>query len=145
LPSSNFLYLRQLAFWVKSRQHTRIREDQMKFFIAASFLFSSIATFAGEKYICVQSGEYEYSPAKVILTQIGEGKVVEGNPTPFSLEIYTDYTTKPSVKELVYVTTEDVMFHFNNKAKKISGLIFMDELDEAHVKIGKKEIRMNCN
>lgn len=117
----------------------------MKFLVTIAFLVSSVIAFAGEKYICIQTNGDEYMPKKIIITQIGEAKISEGKSYPFLLEIFQGNSSIPLVKETVFVRTEDVVFEFNNKAKKIDGIIFMDEPNEAGVNIGKEDINMNCN
>jgi hypothetical protein len=105
----------------------------------------SATAFAGEKYICTQIDGDEYAPKKMILTQVSDDTIHEGKFYPFKLEIFDGNSSKAIVSESVNVRTEDVMFKFTNTAKKVSGIIFLDEMDQSHVKVGKTEYRFNCN
>lgn len=118
----------------------------MKSLLALVVLASSISAFAGEKYICKEITENSWDSKKtMILTQVGDIEVKEGVKYTFKLEVYEGNSSKPVVAENVTVETEDVMFGFNNKAKKISGMIYLDELDQTWLKVGKNETRFDCN
>jgi hypothetical protein len=114
----------------------------MKFLFLLAITISSTA-FAGEKYICREIGGDEYAPKKMILTQVSDESIREGKFYPFKLEIFD--SGKAIVSESVNVRTEDVMFRFTNTAKKISGIIFLDELDQTSVSVGRTKYHFDCN
>lgn len=118
----------------------------MKSLLALIVLASSITAFAGEKYICKEITENSWDSKKtMILTQVGNIDIKEGVKYNFTLEVYEGNSAKAVVSEKVTVETEDVMFGFENKAKKISGMIYLDELDQTWLKVGKTETRFDCN
>ena len=119
----------------------------MKSLFALVVLLVSLNTFAGTKFICKENTESRWDSKKsMILTQLGHVKIKEGVVYDFKLEIYdTNSSHKPFVSEIVSVETEDVMFGFSNKIKKIEGMIYLDELDQTWVKVGKTEMSFNCN
>jgi hypothetical protein len=112
--------------------------------VLALSILTSVA-FAGEKYICTQADSEDFAPKKLVLTQIGHEEVQEGKTHSFKLELFQGRDRKALVSETVSVRTEDVMFSFSNKSKKISGMIYMDELDQTWLKIGKEEMHFDCN
>lgn len=116
----------------------------MKFVFALLLASASTLSFAGEKYICREIGGDEYQPKKLIVTQVGDAPIKEGKVYSFKLEIFEGNSSTPIVSESVNVRTEDVMFRMTNTARKISGMIFMDELDQTSVSVGRKEYRFDC-
>lgn len=117
----------------------------MKFALLLALTILSATAFAGEKYICRETGGDEYAPKKFILTQVSDDVIHEGKFYSFKLEIFEGNSGKAIVSESVNVRTEDVMFKFTNTAKKISGIIFLDEMDQTWVKVGKTEYHFDCN
>lgn len=117
----------------------------MKLLIAAIVLMSSTLTYAGEKYICKEKKESWESKTSFILTQIGDAKITEGDKFAFKLEVFEGNSSKPVLSEKVIVETEDVMFGFKNSAKKITGMIYMDELDASYLTIKGKTTHFDCN
>lgn len=118
----------------------------MKSLLALITLLTSITAFAGEKYICKEITENSWdSKRTLILTQVGNIEINEGVKYTFTLEVFEGNSSKAIVSEKVTVETEDVMFAFSNKAKKISGMIYMDELDQTWLKVGKNEWHFDCN
>ena len=117
----------------------------MKLFLMLALTLSSTLALAGEKYICRETGADDYNPHKMILTQVGDDSIKEGKFYAFKLEIFKGNSAKAIVSEAVNVRTEDVMFKFTNTAKKISGIIFLDEPDQASVTINKKSMSFDCN
>lgn len=116
----------------------------MKYLLVIALLASSVMAFAGEKFICVQSNGDEYSPKKVIMTQIGETKVEEGYSYKFTLEVFAKNSSKALMTTVVNVKTEDVMYKFKNSANKVEGILYMDEPNDSWLQIGKEDIRLNC-
>lgn len=118
----------------------------MKTLLAVIVLSVSTSSFAGIKYICKEITKNSWDNKKtMILTQIGNASVEEGVKYPFQLEVFESGNSRAILSEKVTVETEDVMFGFSNKAKKISGMIYLDELEETSLTVGKKEYRFNCN
>lgn len=118
----------------------------MKSIFALIILTVSTFSFGGTKYICKEITKNSWDNKKtMILTQIGHSSIEESVKYPFLLEVFESGNSRPVLSEKVTVETEDVMFGFSNKAKKISGMIYLDELEETYLTIGKKEIRFNCN
>lgn len=117
----------------------------MKLLIAAIVLMTSTLTFAGEKYICKEKKESWESKTSFILTQIGDADVKEGEKYAFHLEVFEGNNSKPLLSEKVTVQTEDVMFGFKNSAKKIYGMIYLDELDASYLTIKGKTTHFDCN
>jgi hypothetical protein len=114
----------------------------MKFLFLLVLTLSS-AAFAGDKYICTEIGGDEYAPKKLILTQIGNAPYSELTRFPYTLEIYA--SGKRLLLETVNVRTEDVMVSVTNSAKRISGRIFLDEMEASWLTIGSKTLKFNCN
>lgn len=75
----------------------------------------------------------------VVLQQTGQGKLEEGTPMKFQLEIFegSESWTDTSVSGLV--ETEDVMFKFTSDDGKITFHVFMDELEESSLSIDGKD------
>src|SRR5688572_18330166 len=108
----------------------------MKHVLMLALSLTSSMAFAGEKFICQQTDGDRYSPKKMILTQIGTAEIREGKPYSFKLEVFEGRGSEAKISETVTVETEDVMFGFKNKVKKISGMIYLDELDQTWLKVG---------
>lgn len=118
----------------------------MKSLLLMIVLTSAFSAFAGDKYICKEMTENSWdSKRTMILTQLGNIQIKEGVKYDFKLEVFEGNSSKPIVSEKVTVETEDVMFGFSNKAKKIEGMIYMDELDQTWLKVGKSEWHFDCN
>lgn len=112
--------------------------------IFALTLFSSLS-FAGDKYICREINNNTYQLKKMILTQVGDASMKEGKFYPFKLEIFDKTSSTPIYVEAVNVRIEDVMVKITNTAKKVSGIIFLDEMEATWIKIGKTSISFDCN
>lgn len=117
----------------------------MKSLLIVAFALLSLNALAGDKYICKQIGGDEYSPKKMILTQVSDENMSEGKFYAFKLEIFENNTSKAIVSESVNVRIEDVMVKFTNTAKKISGMIYLDELEASYVKVGSTSYNFDCN
>ena len=118
----------------------------MKNLLALLVLISSVGAFAGEKYICKQITANSYdNKVTMVVTQVGDAKIEEGKTYSFTLELFETGNSKPLVSEKVTVETEDVMFSISNKAKKITGMIYLDELDQAWLYVGTKKYDFDCN
>lgn len=117
----------------------------MKAIFTLLVLVSTSIAFAGEKYICKQITASSEDKVTMIITQIGDAKIEEGKKFAFTLELFEVGNSKPVLSEKVTVETEDVMFAFDNKAKKIKGMIYMDELDQAWLYVGTKKYDFDCN
>jgi hypothetical protein len=115
----------------------------MKIALIALALTVSAPAFAGQTYNCreVKSG---IGPAtkSVLLTQIGNTPIEEGRAYQFNLKIAD--RGRVIVDERAVVTTEDVMFFFEVKGKRIAGTIYMDELDQSNLTIGNQSFRLDC-
>ena len=69
----------------------------------------------------------------------------EGAKFAFQLEVFEGNSSKAVLSEKVTVETEDVMFGFKNSAKKITGMIYLDELDASYLTIKGKTTHFDCN
>ena len=118
----------------------------MKMLLAATTLLVSFQSMAGIKYICKEQTKNSWDEKKtLVLTQVGNGRINEGRKYQFTLEVYGRNTSRPLLAERVMVETEDVMFGFSNQAKGISGMIYLDELDQAWLRVGRSEVAFDCN
>lgn len=118
----------------------------MKTLLAAMTLFISFQSIANTKYICKEMTRNSWDEKRtLILTQMGRGTIEEGKKYSFMLEVYGRNTSKSILTEKVVVETEDVMFGFSNHTKQISGMIYLDELDQTWLRVGRTEVRFNCN
>lgn len=107
-----------------------------KLFFALSLLIGP-AAFAGESYVCKEIGRGNHV---LKLTQVGDDDIQEGAKYPFYLELYRGKKFMHS--QYVTVTTEDVMFEF--QGHKLTGMIYLDELDQTHLTLNAKEYRFDC-
>lgn len=113
----------------------------MKLFLSLVVLFSSISAFAGQKFICKEIN----GSKKLVLTQVSTTPVRGGIKSQFKLEIFERNSSRPVYAAPVIVQTEDVMVAFENKAQQLSGMIYLDELDQTYVRIGRSELSFDCN
>jgi len=115
----------------------------MKLALVALALTISAPAFAGQNYNCreVKSG---IGPAtkSVLLTQIGNLPIQEGQSYNYNLKIAD--RGQVIVNERAVVTTEDVMFFFEVKGKRISGTVYMDELNQSSLTIGNQSFTLEC-
>ena len=120
----------------------------MKFFIALfAFVLISSSTFASdEKITCneivLMNGDVSRT---MVLTKISVRPLREGEKAPYKLELFKGKKNILILSEKVIVETEDVQFMFENKAKKISGMIYMDELDQTSLTLKNEDINFDCN
>lgn len=115
----------------------------MKLAIIALSLALSAPAFAGQTYNCreIKSG---VGPAakSMLLTQIGNTPIVEGQPAYFNLKIADKGVIIVNARAVAMV--EDVMFQFEVKGQNISGTIYLDELDQTSLTLGQKNFRFEC-
>lgn len=119
----------------------------MKFLFLA-LAFASTGAIASTSFTCKELDSKQNRI--VILEQIGNAKIVEGKKVPFKLTVLKTPADGSEVALVVLETegtveTEDVMFDFTSKDKKVKFGIYMDELDQSWLKIGKaKTSRFEC-
>ncbi len=116
----------------------------MKTILATLALTFATSSFAGVQYVCKQVNDRPGTLHTMTLTQVSTGRILEGNKYAFNLELREIRTRRLVLSERVTVETEDVMFSFSNKAKAISGMIYLDEMDGAWLNIGRNELRFDC-
>ncbi len=118
----------------------------MKLLSVFVILLFSTVSFAGEKYICKQITANSWDDkVTMVLTQIGDEQIKEGVSYKFKLELFSGRSATPKFSETVIVETEDVMFSFVNKAKKVNGMIYLDELDQTWLYVGQDKYDFDCN
>ncbi|MBI2522212.1 MAG: hypothetical protein HYV97_17465 [Bdellovibrio sp.] len=111
--------------------------------LIVSLLLSVTANAAGAKYICKEKTDYQKQT--LILTQVSDREIKEGVKERFVLEVYQGYEKEPRLVTKGYVTTEDVMFSFKSDDKKVSAMIYLDELDQTSLSQGRKNTNFDCN
>ncbi len=116
--------------------------------ILISLLSLGISTSAfasGTKYFCKETNSKPGAARRtVILTQFGDAKLEEGKTYAFGFQVFEAPAKNPILSTKVFVQTEDVMFAFDNRAEGISGMIYLDEMDQASVEIAGEKISLNC-
>jgi hypothetical protein len=110
----------------------------MKSLFTAILFLTSLQTFAGDKHICKQIVANSYDDK---LTMI----LTENAGNTYTFELFQTGQGKPILRAEVTTTVEDVIFDFKNKTKKIAGRLYLDELDQTSVRIGKNEYNFDCN
>lgn len=117
-------------------------------FTALAFIVSSSAfagQFSREQYICKESKRSHSATSvgmKMILTSTSRADV-EGRPIRYVLQVIKG--NKLVVEEQAYGEKNDVILNFAVKGKAISGMIFMDELDQTSLSLHGKELSFNCD
>ncbi len=117
----------------------------MNMLIITLILFSGLVARAdGAKYFCKERAEFE--KRTVVLTQVTDLAIKEGDKTSFTLEIYT-YSKTPQISVKGTVEMKDVMLTFTSQDQKVRFEIYMDELDQAslNLKGENKSIPFECN
>lgn len=117
---------------------------KMMIFTALMTLAVSASAQAGQKYICKEISP-KLNPKTLVLTQIGNTRIVEGRQAKFKLEVFVKNTAAPVISEIAVVETEDVMFAFQVKGKSIRGMIYLDELDQTSLTVNGKRFDFDCN
>lgn len=111
-----------------------------------SLVMSSSAFASGAKYICKETGvKPGYNKRTVVLTQFGDAEVKEGKTYAFGFQVFDGVSKKPTLSTKVFVQTEDVLFAFGNREEAISGMIYLDEMDQASVEIAGEKLSLNCD
>ncbi len=117
----------------------------MKNLLLVSSLMMSIAANAGgTKYICkevINGGPKQ----TMVLTQVRDVEVTENVKERFVLEVFEGAEKTPRLSVKGYVKTEDVMFEFKSDDKKVSAMIYLDELEESGLTEGRKTTNFDCN
>lgn len=93
-------------------------------------------------YVCdvIKAGRLTPTP-RFTLKMISPTRAPEGKPTKYLLE----YQQHGRVKSAVAIAVEeDVMFQFHVPGKSISGMIYMDEMDQTTIEINGVEARYSC-
>jgi hypothetical protein len=112
--------------------------------IAASFFVTLTAQAKGTKYICKEVGDF--GPKKsLVLTQVSDREIKEGVKERFLLEVFEGSEKEPSLSVNGFVTTEDVMFQFKSSDRKVSAMIYLDEMEESSLAQGRKTTSFDCN
>ncbi len=114
----------------------------MKSILGLLVLMTATSAFARVQYVCQEQGNR--APRTMILTQISTGRIQEGVKYVFGLELRDSRTGTVLLAERVNVETEDVMFSFSNRQRTISGMIYLDELDQTWLEIGRNKLRFDC-
>jgi hypothetical protein len=115
----------------------------MKFVIALFAFVLASASFA-QDYKCGETDQASgVAPRTLVLKSLSTREVREGDKVPYRLELFQG--KKKVLSEKVIVEMEDVMFGFENKAKKIVGMIYLDELDQTYLYVGKDKAYFDCN
>lgn len=119
-----------------------------KSFIMIALSLFSITALAEEyspvQYVCKQTQTESKRPLTMVLTQEKLGPVREGVRTPFILNLFSGESSRPFLTKRVYVETEDVIFDFATSDKTISGRIYLDEMDQTSLELGKNSYRFDC-
>lgn len=98
------------------------------------------------QYICKElPNRGNFDKQTLVFTQIGTGNLTEGVKYPFKLQIFAKHNRQPIVSTTVTVETEDVMFGFESKKDDLSGMIYLDELDQASLTIRNQTRNFDCN
>lgn len=108
----------------------------------------SLSAWANTKVVC---RETEGPRTTVVLTllqknpQLSNGHLNEGQPYDYLLEVYASDVVSPDISAKGTVITEDVLFAFESKDKKINFSLYMDEMDQCSLQIpGQKRINLIC-
>jgi hypothetical protein len=122
----------------------------MKTALAALILISGFAQAAlaenGTLLICKEITATENTPKRtMVLRQVGEDAIVEGNAYKFEFRLFAQYADKPVFSGPVTVTTKDVMVSFASADDSVQGIVFKDELDQTAVRIAGEDIGFDCN
>ncbi len=115
----------------------------MKILAALLFVFGSSA-FAGtpEEYTCRELGRGKHVLTVLTLVQIGDEPVREGKKYLFNLTMTNAESDTIVEYQIVEVETEDVLFSFNGA--NLSGMIYLDEMDQSWLEIGRRNFSFNC-
>lgn len=121
-----------------------------KLFVAVAILLSSSLSFASSdegylEYSCVQTHTDSSRPLWFSLVAEKAGRVLEGVPAGFVLRVYSGDAERPFLTKRVIVEVEDVTFDFATTDKSISGRIYLDELDQTSLNLGKHSYRFDCD
>jgi|GEM_PF-6264150 len=112
-------------------------------FALAAFTFT-IPAFAGEQYYC--KGNYN-TPESVTLfvKALSHDHAIEGETMEYLIVIRDG--SEELFKGHVTAESEDVMLSFKSRRgqPKLSGMIYMDELNQTWMKIPGKEMNFNCD
>jgi|GEM_PF-1719770 len=109
--------------------------------IILSLIVSSISAFGAEKYVC---NKYDRRTDKieqstVVLTPMQNGRIEEGVPMKYRLELYEGASTSPKMDVEGVVLSEDVSFAFEANDKKTSFHIYLDEMNESSLSLNSKK------
>ncbi len=108
------------------------------------FIFMiATSAFARFQFNCQEIGNRTASRT-MDLTQVSNGRLSEGVRHTFKLELRENRTRQLLLSELVTVEVEDVMFSFSNRARGINGMIYLDEMDQTWLELGRTKIRFAC-
>ncbi len=115
----------------------------MKSIIGFLVLMTVTTAFAREQYVCQEKGN-RTSPRTMTLTQLSSGRVQEGVKHLFGLELRDRRTGTVLFAARVNVEVEDVMFSFSNRQGEVTGMIYLDELDQSWAEFGRNKLRFDC-
>lgn len=106
----------------------------------------SLNTFAQDTYYCWETNnEGVRTDRLVVLTQQESERMREGKVYDFKYEFYQEDTACfPDVEAVASVEVNDVMVGFKVKGKRISGMMYLDEMHESWIKINGKQSRLDC-
>jgi hypothetical protein len=97
------------------------------------------------KFVCKQIDLKHGEAARTfVLKKIGDVAINEGVEYKYQFLLFNGIDRAPEIATVVKVTTEDVMFNFENKARGISGMIFLDEYDQTSLTIDGQDLRFAC-
>jgi hypothetical protein len=108
--------------------------------VILSVLVSSISAFGAEKYVCNKYSRRtdKIQQSTVVLTPMQNGKIKEGVPMKYRLELYEGADTSPKMEAEGVVLTEDVSFAFEANDKKTSFHIYLDEMNGSSLWLNSK-------
>lgn len=119
----------------------------MKHIVSAALLFAvSTPAFAAPKLVC---SEYNRSTQRlgqttVVLEPASRGRIEEGTPFAYELQIYQGASVMPEETVEGTVVSEDVMFDFTAKEGATTFRVYMDEMNESFLTVNGKTTYFIC-
>jgi hypothetical protein len=115
-------------------------------FLAVLALSTSVPAFAGEQYYC--KGNFSTSESTTLFVKaLSHDHAIEGEKMEYLIVIRDD--AEEIFHGHVSAESEDVMLSFKSRRgqQKLSGMIYMDELNQTWMKLGnaKEALHFNCD
>lgn len=116
-------------------------------FVLLALSFLSLPAFAAEESITYTCAEYKVPANRAkLLTLVVPAKIKEGKS--FYMTVSLGENNGRAFRQLfnkqAVGITEDVMLNFEVKRERISGIVFMDELDQTALSYNGKDYRFDC-